>query len=105
MGNHTFTTDVNDVPGSVPTAYALDQNFPNPFNPSTKINYSLPVEGFVTLDVYNSIGQKVATLVNETKTAGNYTVNFDASDLTSGIYFYKINAGSFTETKKMILLK
>lgn len=105
MGNHTFTTGVNDVPGSVPTAYALDQNFPNPFNPSTKINYSLPVEGFVTLDVYNSIGQKVATLVNETKTAGNYTVNFDASDLTSGIYFYKISSGNFTETKKMILLK
>ena len=105
MGNHDFTTDVNEIPGSTPVAYALEQNFPNPFNPSTKINFSLPVEGFVTLDVYNSIGQKVASLVNETKTAGNYTVNFDASDLTSGIYFYKINSGNFTETKKMILLK
>jgi len=105
MGNHTFTTDVNDVPGATPVAYALEQNFPNPFNPSTKIIYSLPVEGFVTLDVYNSIGQKVASLVNESKTAGTYTVNFDASNLTSGIYFYKISSGSFTETKKMILLK
>jgi hypothetical protein len=65
----------------------------------------LPVEGFVTLDVYNSIGQKVATLVNETKTAGTYAVNFNASDLTSGIYFYKISSGNFSETKKMILLK
>lgn len=105
MGNHTFTTDVNDLPGSTPVAYALEQNFPNPFNPSTKINYSIPTEGFVTLDVYNSIGQKVANLVSESKTAGTYTINFDASNLTSGIYFYKISSGNFTETKKMILLK
>jgi len=105
MGNHTFTTDVNEIPGSTPSAYTLEQNFPNPFNPGTTINFSIPVEGFVTLDVYNSIGQKVATLVNETKTAGTYAVNFDASDLTSGIYFYKISSGSFSETKKMILLK
>ncbi len=69
------------------------------------INFSIPVEGFVILDVYNSIGQKVATLVNETKTAGTYAVDFDASDLTSGIYFYKISSGNFSETKKMILLK
>lgn len=105
MGNHTFTTDVRDVPGATPSAYALEQNFPNPFNPATKINFSLPVEGFVSLDVFNSIGQKVATLVNETKTAGSYQVDFNASDLTSGIYFYKISSGNFTETKKMILLK
>nr|MCU0365484.1 T9SS type A sorting domain-containing protein [Ignavibacteriaceae bacterium] len=93
------------IPGSTPSAYALEQNFPNPFNPGTTINFSIPAEGFVTLDVYNSIGQKVASLVNETKTAGSYTVGFDASDLTSGIYFYKISSGNFTETKKMILLK
>jgi len=105
MGTHPFTTDVNELPGSTPATFALEQNFPNPFNPSTKINFSLPVEGFVTLDVYNSIGQKVATLVNETKTAGTYAVDFNASDLTSGIYFYKISSGNFTETKKMILLK
>jgi hypothetical protein len=105
MGNHTFTTDVNEIPGSTPVAYALEQNFPNPFNPTTTINFSIPVEGFVAIDVYNSIGQKVASLVNETKTAGSYTVGFDASDLTSGIYFYKITSGNFSETKKMILLK
>jgi len=105
MGTKDFVTDVKDNTPSLPTAYSLEQNFPNPFNPSTKINFSLPVEGFVTLDVYNSIGQKVATLVNETKTAGTYAVDFDASDLTSGIYFYKISSGNFSETKKMILLK
>lgn len=105
MGTHSFTTDVKEIPGATPAAYALEQNFPNPFNPTTTINFSIPVEGFVTLDVYNSIGQKVATLVSETKTAGSYSVGFDASDLTSGIYFYKITSGKFSETKKMILLK
>jgi hypothetical protein len=105
MGLKDFVTDVEDITTTLPTAYALEQNFPNPFNPATKINFSLPVEGFVTLNVYNSIGQQVATLVSESKTAGTYTVNFDASDLTSGIYFYKISSGNFTETKKMILLK
>ena len=105
MGLKDFVTDVESNSEVMPTAFALEQNFPNPFNPSTKINYSIPTEGFVTLDVYNSIGQKVAALVSETKTAGTYTVNFDASNLTSGIYFYKISSGSFSETKKMILLK
>jgi hypothetical protein len=105
MGFRDFTTDVNEIPGSTPSAYALEQNFPNPFNPGTTINFSIPTEGFVTLDVYNSIGQKVASLVNETKTAGSYTVGFDATNLTSGIYFYRISSGSFSETKKMILLK
>jgi hypothetical protein len=105
MGLKDFVADVNEIPGVIPSAYALEQNFPNPFNPGTTINFSIPTEGFVTLDVYNSIGQKVATLVNETKTAGTYAVNFDASDLTSGIYFYKISSGNFAETKKMILLK
>jgi hypothetical protein len=105
MGLKDFVADVNEIPGDVPSTYALEQNFPNPFNPGTTINFSIPTEGFVSLDVYNSIGQKVATLVNETKTAGTYAVNFDASDLTSGIYFYKISSGNFSETKKMILLK
>jgi hypothetical protein len=105
MGLKDFVLDVEPISEVMPTAFALEQNFPNPFNPSTKINYSLPVEGFVTLDIYNSIGQKVANLVSESKTAGTYSVNFDASDLTSGIYFYKISSGNFTETKKMILLK
>lgn len=105
MGLKDFVTDVKDNTPSTPTSYTLGQNYPNPFNPSTKIGYSIPVEGFVNLDVYNSIGQKVATLVNESKTAGTYEVNFDAARLSSGIYFYKISSGNFTETKKMILMK
>jgi len=105
MGNHDFTTDIKDITSGLPTVYALNQNFPNPFNPSTNINFSIPVEEFVTMDVYNSIGQKIATLVNENKTAGTYQVDFDGANLSSGIYFYKITAGNFTETKKMILMK
>ena len=105
MGLKDFPVDVEPINEVIPSAYTLGQNFPNPFNPSTKINFSIPVEGFVTLDVYNAIGQKIASLVNETKTAGNYSVDFDASSLTSGIYFYKISTGNFTETKKMILMK
>jgi hypothetical protein len=105
MVTRDFTTDVQDITETLPTVYALTQNFPNPFNPTTIINFSVPKEEFVTLNVYNSIGQKVATLVNESKTAGTYQVDFDAANLSSGIYFYKITAGNFNETKKMILMK
>lgn len=88
-----------------PTNYALDQNYPNPFNPSTKISYQIPESGFVTLKVYNAIGKEVATLVNEDKSAGRYDVNFNAADLSSGVYLYTIQSGSFLQTKKMILIK
>ncbi|HMN49072.1 MAG TPA: T9SS type A sorting domain-containing protein [Ignavibacteriaceae bacterium] len=90
---------------SMPLSYSLDQNYPNPFNPSTKISYQLPQSGFVSLKVYNAIGKEVATLVNEEKSAGNYEINFSANGLSSGIYFYTIQSGSFTQTKKMILMK
>jgi len=105
MGPKDFVSDVEPINQIAPSDFSLDQNYPNPFNPSTTINFSIPVESFITLDVYNAIGQKVASLVNETKSAGNYKVDFNASNLTSGIYFYKISAGNFTETKKMILMK
>ena len=105
MGEKDFVTDVEDITETLPTVYSLNQNYPNPFNPATMINFSVPKEEFVTLNVFNSIGQKVATLVNESKTAGTYQVDFNAANLSSGIYFYKITAGSFTETKKMILMK
>jgi len=105
MGPKDFVTDVENDVQTLPTTYSLDQNFPNPFNPATKINFSIPVEGLVSLDVYNSIGQKVATLVNENKTAGTYEINFNAANLSSGIYFYNLTSGNFTETKKMILMK
>ena len=85
--------------------YTLDQNYPNPFNPSTTISYSIPQSGYVKLAVYNQIGEEVAQLVNENKEAGKYQVTFDASGLTSGVYFYKLTSGSFSDLKKMILVK
>jgi len=89
----------------LPDGFSLNQNFPNPFNPSTTISFSIPDEEKVSLKVFNSLGEEVADLVNETKPAGNYSVSFDASRLASGIYFYKITAGNFLQTRKMILVK
>ena len=85
--------------------FSLEQNYPNPFNPSTVISYRLPETSFVTLKIYDALGREVAVLVNEQKPAGTYEVEFDASDLSSGIYFYKLQAGSFVQTRKMILLR
>ncbi|RLD65474.1 MAG: hypothetical protein DRI84_06745 [Bacteroidetes bacterium] len=85
--------------------FSLANNYPNPFNPSTKIQYSLPTNEFVSLKVYDIIGREVATLVNQQQSAGVYDVSFNASNLTSGIYFYKIDAGSFVDVKKMMLIK
>jgi hypothetical protein len=86
-------------------AYALEQNFPNPFNPTTTIQYALPATASVNLTVFNVLGQEAATLVNETKPAGTYTVRFDGSGLSSGLYFYRLQAGTFVEMKKLILLR
>lgn len=88
-----------------PNEYNLAQNYPNPFNPTTTIQYSIPQRSDVTLKVYDVLGNEVATLVNEEKDRGVYSVNFDASELSSGIYFYRLQASSFVETKKMILIK
>jgi hypothetical protein len=85
--------------------YQLCQNYPNPFNPATRITYTLSKDEFVTLGIYNSIGEKVATLVNEPQISGEYSINFNAFCLTSGIYFYKIQTSSFTAVKKMSFLK
>lgn len=85
--------------------YYLGQNFPNPFNPNTKISFSIPTSGFVSLKVYDVLGKEIYTLVNEIKTAGNHSVNFNASNLTSGIYFYKLETGNFSKTMRMILIK
>jgi len=87
------------------TTYNLSQNFPNPFNPSTRINYSLEKNGFVSLKIYDMLGREVVTLVNNEQSAGTYTVQFDGAGLASGIYFYKIQSGSFIKTNKMILMK
>ena len=89
----------------IPEEYNLAQNYPNPFNPVTKIRYSLPQQSNVSLIVYNILGQEVITLVNEQQPAGNYEVSFDATNLTGGIYLYKIQAGDYSDVKKMILMK
>ena len=89
----------------IPTEYGLDQNYPNPFNPTTTITYSMPIEGHAEIVVYNSIGEVVKSLVSEFRSAGTHRITFDASNLSSGIYFYKFKSGKFTDNKKMILLK
>jgi hypothetical protein len=105
--NNNFTngtvSDVDDF--SIVTGYNLYQNFPNPFNPSTKIIWQSPVAGHQTLKVFDVLGNEVATLVNEFRNAGSFEIDFNASQLASGIYFYRLSAGSFVQTKKMILLK
>lgn len=83
----------------------MRQNYPNPFNPVINIKFSIPTSGYVTLKVYNIQGKEVTTLVDEQLTAGSYYINFDGNELANGMYFYKISAGGFVETKKMILMK
>jgi len=89
----------------VPTKFALDQNYPNPFNPSTVISFSLPVESFVTLKVFDILGREVGTLVNEQRPPGLYHERFSARSLASGIYIYRLTTARFTQTRKMLLLK
>jgi hypothetical protein len=89
----------------LPQNFQLEQNYPNPFNPSTRIRYSIPEASFASIKVYDMLGKEVATLVNEEQSAGNYEVDFDATGLSSGIYFYKLQAGNFIETRKMTILK
>lgn len=98
-------TNVSAIETGVPGVFSLEQNYPNPFNPSTTIKYQVPMNGLVSLKVYNLIGQEVATLVNEIQNASAYEASFDASKLSSGIYFYTLRSGNFVETKKMMLLK
>ena len=98
-------TSVGDKKAAVPTTFALKQNYPNPFNPSTTINYSIPVAGNYQLKVYNIIGEEVATLLNNNVSAGNYSINFDASRLSSGIYLYRLIGNNVNIVRKMILMK
>ena len=103
-GNFSYS-EVITVKLDVPLEFALAQNYPNPFNPSTLIYYSLPVESFVTLSVYDLMGREVASLVSEVKKAGTYEIEFNAANLASGTYIYKITAGNFIETRKLMVLK
>lgn len=109
-GNHLTITDasVNSLTLSaieIPVDFSLTQNYPNPFNPSTTINFALPIDSKVVLSVYNILGEKITELVNGQLEAGNHTINFNASSLSSGMYIYKIEAGSFSQVRKMILMK
>ncbi len=99
-----IATSVEDL-NTIPLVYNLSQNYPNPFNPTTTIRFSIPKQGLVTLKVYSILGQEVTTLVNSEMSVGTYEIKFDAAKLSSGIYFYRIQVGSFVQSKKMILLK
>ncbi|MFO7525245.1 MAG: T9SS type A sorting domain-containing protein [Ignavibacteriaceae bacterium] len=98
-------SNVIEVEIKIPETFSLSQNYPNPFNPSTQIEYSIPTDGFVSLTIYNSIGQAVSTLVNENQSAGKYSITFSDKGLSSGLYFYTLRNGEFSITKKMLLLR
>jgi len=98
-------TSVYNNGNTLSDSYWLGNNFPNPFNPTTKISYALPKSGLVTLRVYDILGKEVATLVNEVKNAGNYSIDFNASNFTNGVYFYKLETNGFADVKRMVLLK
>jgi hypothetical protein len=112
-----YSQTLVDVKEATPLTFALEQNYPNPFNPTTTIRYSLPsqsinsaqgragVGSYVTLKVYDVLGREVATLVNEMKQPGRYTVQFDGSGLASGVYFYRLSTTNFVQTRKLLSLK
>jgi hypothetical protein len=103
-GVFDFSNEI-EVEVNAPAEYSLAQNYPNPFNPSTTINYSIAEAGLVKIAVFNLLGQEVALIENEFKEAGQYNVIFNASTLTSGVYFYTIDTPQFKQTKKMLLAK
>lgn len=100
----SILTDVNDESAGV-NDFSLEQNFPNPFNPSTRINYQIAKDNFVTLKVYDIIGNEVAALVNNQQPAGKYSVDFNSANLPSGVYLYRLQAGNYIQTRKMTLIK
>jgi hypothetical protein len=116
-GSYTYRIKQIDVNGSInylkeinvevgiPSVFSLEQNYPNPFNPATTIKYQLPKAGFVTLRIYDILGREVASLVKENQNAGRYSVDFNASKLSSGVYIYELKSPDFTSCKKMMLTK
>ncbi len=101
----SLTTDVGEAADGIPRSFRLGQNYPNPFNPATKIDYTVAKAGPVSIRVYNTLGQEVATLINEYLAPGHYQATFDAAHLASGVYIYKMTAGSYVESKRMLLLR
>jgi hypothetical protein len=104
-GNFEYFNLNNEVNIGIPVKFGLSQNYPNPFNPSTKINYDLPLDGKVTLKIFDIAGKEVSTLINEFRSAGYYTINFKADNLSSGIYLYILTSNDLVLTKKMLIVK
>ena len=104
-GSYKYYNLNEDVEIAAPISYALSQNYPNPFNPTTTIKYSVPVDGFVNIAVFNVLGEKVANVVNTIHKAGNYELTFDATNLASGMYIYRMESGNYVSVKKMMILK
>jgi len=101
----TFTVGVENINSEIPSDYKLEQNYPNPFNPSTTIEFSIPKQSYVKVEVFNTLGEKVSALVSEELSAGNYKYDWNAENLSSGIYYYTLTASGFTQTRKLVLLK
>ena len=101
----SITVNVFDRQSVIPSGYTLEQNYPNPFNPRTKILFDLPKSGEVTLKIYNALGMEVATLVDKNLPPGRYTVKWNAAGFASGVYHYRLDAGGYSETKRLVLLK
>jgi hypothetical protein len=104
-GDPEFDLENPEVMAVAPAEFALDQNYPNPFNPSTRIKFQVPSSGFMSLKMYDVLGREVATLVNEELKAGSHEATFDATGLASGVYYYQLRAGEFTQTKRLLLLR
>jgi hypothetical protein len=106
VGKGSFNpTGISNQNSEIPEAYSLSQNYPNPFNPSTNVELRIPKDGFVTLKLFDALGREVQNLVEGTFKAGSYKIFIDGSSLSSGLYFYKMTAGEFTSTRKMMLIK
>jgi len=103
--NLSSITSVKEIISKIPHDFNLYQNYPNPFNPSTRIRFSIPEFSHVLIKIYDILGNEITTLVDEDRPSGGYEVSFDGSNLASGFYFYRITAGNYSETRKMILLK
>jgi hypothetical protein len=105
FGYFKLQTDLEETDNSLPVTFSLEQNYPNPFNPSTKISWQSPVSSWQTLKVYDILGNEIATLVDEYRPAGKNEVEFNAENLASGVYIYRIHTEAFTDTKKMVLIR
>ena len=103
-GDYSYSSEIK-INLTSPDDYSLEQNYPNPFNPSTVIRYNLPEESNVSLKVFDVLGNEIETLINKPQTAGSYEINFNASKLSNGIYFYQLTSNGFSKTLKMIVLK